>query len=184
MSFGPFTEVLNLEQDFFQSGFEQGLIDGEAAGRLEGRTLGLEKGFEKFCEAGRLYGRSLIWANQQPYLPPKIDHETKKEDNVDENNGDIANQVRKSHVACTASISELDFALPPIPNYQKLSQRIKSLHDLMEPETLSFENTEEAMSDFDDRLKKARAKLRLIQKLIDEQRVDQDGKVKGAKKST
>ncbi|POS82129.1 hypothetical protein EPUL_006121, partial [Erysiphe pulchra] len=117
MSFGPFSDVLNLEQDFYEDGFEQGLADGEAAGLSEGRTLGLEKGFEKFCESGRLCGRSIIWANEN-YL----------------------HQNQKIH-------------------------SVKALYALVEPETLLFENTEEAVSDFDDRLKRARARFKLIEKL-------------------
>ncbi|RKF61707.1 putative duf1715 domain-containing protein [Erysiphe neolycopersici] len=156
MGFGPFSEVLNLEQDFYEDGFEQGLADGEAAGKSEGRTLGLEKGFEKFCETGRLYGRSLIWANQLfPHQNQKshVGREEKAEE--------------KREPDASSSLPEINPVLSNIPNSQKLAKSIKALHALVEPETLSFENTEEAVSDFDDRIKRARAKFKLIEKLID-----------------
>jgi flagellar biosynthesis/type III secretory pathway protein FliH len=59
-----FDEILGLEEQFYDDGYKQGLEDGVKAGRIEGRTFGLEKGFEKYVESGRLYGKSLVWANR------------------------------------------------------------------------------------------------------------------------
>ena len=66
MQSSTFDEVLGLEERFYDDGFRQGLSDGVKAGRIEGRTFGLEKGFEKYVESGRLYGRSIVWANRLP----------------------------------------------------------------------------------------------------------------------
>ncbi|SZF05881.1 unnamed protein product [Blumeria hordei] len=134
MAMQPFAEVLDLEQQFYEEGYQQGVADGERAGLDEGRTLGLEKGFEKFAESGRLYGKSLIWAN-------RIAH---------------TNQVA----------AEQRTKLMTIPSNKRIATHVRVLHALVEAETLSVQNNEEAVSDFDDRLNRARAKAKIIERLI------------------
>src|SRR4051812_19439144 len=71
MPVNPFDEVLGLEEQFYDDGYQQGLADGVKAGQIEGRTFGLEKGFEKYAESGRLHGKALIWANRTPHFQTK-----------------------------------------------------------------------------------------------------------------
>ncbi|TQS38559.1 hypothetical protein Golomagni_00931 [Golovinomyces magnicellulatus] len=146
----PFDEVLNLEQDFYDEGFRQGFSDGKIAGQSEGRTLGLEKGFEKFRETGRLHGKSLIWANQ---------FEGVVQDNRNESS--------------INSITTLPL-LKPLSKSQRVTKHLKALHALVESETLSVQNTEEAVSDFDDRLKRASIKSKLIESLIESNNLKSD----------
>ncbi|EPQ63276.1 Bgt-5186 [Blumeria graminis f. sp. tritici] len=138
MAMQPFAEVLDLEQQFYEEGYQQGVADGERAGLDEGRTLGLEKGFEKFAESGRLYGKSLIWAN-------RIAH----------------TNIHTNQVA-----AEQPTKLMPLPNNKRIVTHVRVLHALVEAETLSVQNSEEAVSDFDDRLNRARAKAKIIERLI------------------
>ncbi|KAH8821119.1 hypothetical protein F5884DRAFT_75058 [Xylogone sp. PMI_703] len=141
MSLNPFDEVLDLEEQFYNDGYQQGLADGVKAGRIEGRTFGLEKGFEKYLESGRLHGKSLVWVNRI-----SKSEEEKNEDGT----------IQKTSV------------LPPIPETQRLAKHVKVLYALAESDSLSTENTEEAVSDFDDRLKRAQAKVKIIERMIGE----------------
>ena len=136
MASNTFEDVLSLEEQFYASGRQQGLADGLKAGRIEGRTFGLEKGYEKFAESGRLYGKSIVWANRLPKAPsaPKTTIEP----------------------------------LPPLAEHQRLYKHIKVLHALSESASMSTENSEDAVSDFDDRMRRAQAKVKLIERILGE----------------
>ncbi len=58
--------------------------------------------------------------------------------------------------------------LPRLPSNPRLERNIRSLLALLEPGTLSVENTDEAVNDFDDRLKAARGKVKIIEKMVGE----------------
>ncbi len=105
------------EDQFYQDGYKEGMADGEKAGRIEGRSFGLEKGFEKFCESGRLYGRSIVWANRLPEkLKDKASHPESQETSTDAS--------EQSH-------------LPPLPKNPRLAKNIATLYALVELESLS-----------------------------------------------
>merc|ERR1711977_512089 len=55
---------------------------------------------------------------------------------------------------------------------QTLAKHLKVLHALAESESLSTENTEEAVSDFDDRLKRAQGKAKIIERIVGENQGD------------
>jgi len=154
MATSTFDDVLSLEQQFYETGRQQGLADGIKAGRIEGRTFGLEKGFDKFAESGRLYGKSIIWANRLP----------------------------KANRAPVKAVQ----TLTPLSDHQRLYKHIKVLHALSESASLSTENSEDAVSDFDDRLRRAQAKLKLIERIVGEnvQEVDVKGMEAGSIEDT
>lgn len=141
----PFDELLNLEDSLYQQGYAQGVADGERAGRIEGRSFGIEKGFEKFVEAGRLYGKAVVWANRLP------------------------------------SSASSDSKLPVLnAGGARLEKNIVMLHGLVEPETLSTENGDEAVNDFDDRVKRAQGKARVVERQVGEEGVGAGKKDGGA----
>ncbi len=140
----PFDEVLGLEDHFYDEGFRQGEADGTRAGKAEGRTFGLENGFGKFLESGRLQGRAAIWANQL-YPASKGDESTAQ--------------------VCSAAPLPAVPTLPPLPRLQK---NLRALYALVEPGTLSTANTDEAVADFDDRIKRAQSKARIFEKMAGE----------------
>ncbi len=142
-----FDEVLGLEEQFYNDGFHQGYADGINAGRIEGRTFGLEKGFEKYVESGKLYGKSLVWANRIAGKKISVDPGTE-------------------HGLQSRPHEKL--SLPQIPSNQRLSKHLQILHAVSEAASLSTENTEEAVSDFDDRLKRAQAKAKLVERIVGE----------------
>jgi len=165
MESDPFDELLRLEDQFYDEGYQLGAADGAKAGRIEGRIFGLEKGFEKYAECGKLHGRSLVWLNRLPNAP-----KTRTENGPGE---DIVKDVM---------VAELDSAsprgtgqvqsrlhLPSLPKNTRLQKHINVLYALAEPASLPTENTEEAVSDFDDRFKRAAGKIKIIEKLIGEE---------------
>lgn len=136
MSADPLDEVLDLEARFYSQGYAQGLEDGAQAGRIEGRALGMEKGYDKFLEAGRLAGMAVVWANRLPPPPSQA-----RADGRD---------------AC---------ALPRLPANARLRKNVGALYAFVEPETLSTTNTDEAVQDFDDRVRRAQGKLRVVERM-------------------
>ncbi|MDI1487230.1 MAG: hypothetical protein OHK93_006499 [Ramalina farinacea] len=152
----PFDAVLDLEEGFFQEGYELGLADGERAGRIEGRAFGLEKGFEKYIAMGRLHGRAQVWAGSL--------------NDMDETNKvqEIAHEVKDSssqhHVREPSGASS---QVSVTPSSARLHSHVRTLFALTEPSSLSVENTEDSVSDFDHRLKRAEGKVKVIEKLKD-----------------
>lgn len=135
----PFDDILHLEQKFYADGRRLGAADGARAGRAEGRSFGLEQGFDKFAEAGRLYGKAIVWAN------------------------------RLSSSQNSPSTSS-DKKLPALPTGgARLEKNITTLHALVEPDTLAAENSDEAVNDFDDRVKRAQGKARVVERQVGEE---------------
>ncbi|KAH7407773.1 hypothetical protein BKA64DRAFT_430040 [Cadophora sp. MPI-SDFR-AT-0126] len=162
MASHTFDEVLGLEEQFYRDGFNQGLEDGVKAGRIEGRTFGLEKGFEKYIESGRLHGKSIVWANRMPRIQNFV---------ADANR---PAQSSLSHIPALSSDSQVTppLNLQTLPDNQRLAKHIRVLHALAESESLSTENSEEAVSDFDDRLKRAQGKAKIIERIVGEGKED------------
>jgi hypothetical protein len=156
MQSDTFDEVLGLEEQFYNDGHKQGLADGVKAGRIEGRTFGLEKGFEKYIESGRLHGKSLIWASR---LSQK-----------DEPISSSKEQPHSLGVGPTShnELSNTRLELPQLPDNARLTRNVKAFYALAESDSLSTENTEEAVSDFDDRFKRAQAKAKIIERMAGE----------------
>ncbi|CZT13002.1 hypothetical protein WAI453_005916 [Rhynchosporium graminicola] len=164
MASSTFDEVLGLEEQFYLDGFNQGREDGVKAGRIEGRTFGLEKGFEKYIESGRLYGKSIVWANRMPHIPKLA------------TNPDQESHAPESQISGTSSDSSAQALQPSrltiLPDNQRLAKHLRFLHALAESESLSTENSEEAVSDFDDRLKRAQGKAKIIERIVGEHHED------------
>lgn len=137
MDVDPFDSLLNLEEDFYNEGYQLGVADGARAGYLEGRAFGIEKGFEKFRAMARIYGRASVWASRMAHTPTRGD-------------------------------TDVESTLSPLPNNPRLEKHIQTLLALVDPSSLSMENEEDAVSQFDDRLNRAKAKVKLIEKLIGE----------------
>ncbi|KAG5977498.1 hypothetical protein E4U54_007114 [Claviceps lovelessii] len=145
----PFDSVLHLEHNFYQQGYAQGLADGAQAGRTEGRQFGMRTGFEKFLESGRLASRAIIWANRMP-------------SGQREAAGAAADTAADAEAAAADTATCL---LPPLPRNARLDKNVKMLYALVEPETLSTENSDEGVQDFDDRVKRAQGKAKIVEKM-------------------
>ena len=145
-----FDKLLELEDTFYNEGYDLGVADGKQAGLIEGRFFGLEKGFEKYASIGRLHGKVTIWAGR---LSPK-------QSGV-QTNGDLKDTA-------LTDPPEHKSILPALADNLRLEKHVRTLYALVEPGSLSTENTEEAVSDFDDRLKRAEGKVKIIERITAE----------------
>ena len=138
-----FGEVLNLEDQYYHEGYDLGVADGSRSGRIEGRTFGLEKGFEKFVKMGRLHGKAVVWEARLPAVSSSD----------------------------TPESQDSSKTLPPLQapsGNARLRKHVERMAALSDPNDLSTENSEDAVSEFDDRLKDAKAKATLISRMAGE----------------
>ena len=159
MSSDPFDDLLSLEEKFYNEGFQLGNTDGATAGRIEGRAFGLEKGFEKYAESGRLHGRSIVWAGR--LIQYNSDASGRCQDSVRQNRNKPTVSVQDETIK--------SLKLPRLPRNPRLEKHIKVLYALTEPVSLSTENSEDAVSDFDDRQRRAIGKMKVIERLVGEE---------------
>ncbi|GAB7344936.1 hypothetical protein MBLNU457_3369t2 [Dothideomycetes sp. NU457] len=139
----PLDDLWGLEERFYQEGYQLGVADGSRSGRIEGRVFGLEKGFEKFAAMGALAGQCAVW---EARMSKKVDPEQTKE------SGSGSDQID----------------VPPLPENARLRKHFQTLSALTEVESLSTQNNEEAVTDFDDRLNRAEGKTKVIQSILGE----------------
>ena len=145
----PFESLLSLESQYHHEGRTLGLAEGEASGRIEGRVFGLEKSFEKFIELGALGGRGAVWSARLP---------------------------ESSASSFSASAGQIEvgkedssrLGVLPGSGSERLVRHIRRLVELTDAEDVSRENSEEGVQDFDDRLREAKAKGVLIERLVGE----------------
>lgn len=140
--------LFDLEETFYAEGYELGVKDGQRAGYDEGSIFAVEKAFDKFQRMGRLYGKGIIWAKRLPGDHGLL-HSSKL---LTENAGSGADRIQ----------------LPVLPANPRLKKHIAAFLALVDPLTLSMQNTEDAVAEFDDRLKKALAKAKIIEKILGE----------------
>lgn len=58
--------------------------------------------------------------------------------------------------------------LPPLTNNSRLAKNVETLAALVDVDTLAHENTEDAVAEFDERLKAARGKAKVIANIVGE----------------
>ncbi|KAK3358897.1 hypothetical protein B0T25DRAFT_531417 [Lasiosphaeria hispida] len=159
----PFEDILNLEEQFYQDGYKQGQEDGLQAGRSEGRSLGLEKGYLKFLESGKLYGRSIVWANRLPSAVKARERKPVAAEPIQGGQGEPTTQETIHNRK-----DQQQQQLPLFTKNARLEKHITTLYALVETESLSTDNTDEAVNDFDDRVKRAQGKAKIIERLVGE----------------
>ncbi|KAJ5369615.1 hypothetical protein N7509_014227 [Penicillium cosmopolitanum] len=148
--------LLDIEEDFYKEGYDLGVADGAHAGYTEGSVFAVEKGFEKFIELGRLYGKSLVWAQRL------ADSKTKAETSEQSQTA----PVKTDALSLDPSISK---ELPQLPAHSaRLARNLQTLMELVDPASLDMSNTEEAVNDVDERLRGAAVKAKLIQRAMGE----------------
>lgn len=163
-----FDSVLNLEDDYYEEGYAKGVQDGSQAGRIEGRQFGLEKGFEKYLAMGQLNGKACVWAARLPPQELSANPKINAVDEGSEGNQSIEKQSKFEGMKVIQNV-RLIALLPP---NSRLGRHITTLYALTEPESLSTQNNEESVSDFDDRYKRALSKAKVVRNIIGEKNVD------------
>ncbi|KAK3112348.1 hypothetical protein LTR53_011479 [Teratosphaeriaceae sp. CCFEE 6253] len=134
----PFATLLTLEDQFYTEGHTLGVADGSRTGRIEGRLFGLEQGFTKFASIGRLSGRAAVW------------------------------QARTSPVSTEPHNASTRAIVPPLSGSARLQKHVERLAELTDGESLETRNTEDAVSECDERLAGANAKFALISRIVGE----------------
>ncbi|RAO65345.1 uncharacterized protein BHQ10_001357 [Talaromyces amestolkiae] len=143
--------ILSLEEQFYKEGYDLGVIDGARAGYTEGSVFAVEKSFEKLLQLGRLYGRALVW--NQRLINSGVSEESKTP------------KVEEREHAITTDIVT---SMPPLHQGSRLAKNIQTLLALVDPATLVLQNTEDAVSEIEERLKGAALKVKLIQRALGE----------------
>ena len=150
--------LLDIEEEFYKEGYDLGVADGAHAGYTEGSVFAVEKGFEKFVEMGRLYGKSLVWAQRLS--------DSKKGPEQSLGTPVVTETTATDALSLDPSISK---ELPRLPPHSaRLARNLQTLMELVDPASLDMSNTEEAVNDVDERLKGAAVKAKLIQRAMGE----------------
>lgn len=143
----PLDSLLSLEEQYHHEGRALGIAEGEATGRIEGRVFGLEKSFEKFLELGKLGGRAAVWNSRLP----------DSGSNSNSSSGGL-------------EVGKEESGLGPLNGgaSERLTRHVRRLVELTDQDDVSRENNEEGVQDFDDRLREAKAKAVLVERLVGE----------------
>ena len=149
----PFDTLLSLESQYHAEGRALGISEGSLSGRVEGRVFGLEKSFEKFIELGKLGGRATVWNAR---LPP-----------------DASSSSTSSSTTTKLEVGKEEpgpgeLGILPGSGSERLVRHVKRMAELTDQDDVSRENSEEGVQDFDDRLREARAKAVLVERLVGE----------------
>ena len=178
----PFDGLLELEEKFYNEGHSLGVEEGRRAGFIEGRFFGLEKGFEKYAAMGRLHGRSVLWAGRLPPLtekrqPGNLSREEasdveRKDQTLMPSKVDFIQDSTEEATVEGVQTQDAPSILSLLPENPRLEKHIRTLYALVEPSSLATTNSEDSVSDFDDRFRRAEGKVRIIEKLIGEGNYD------------
>lgn len=169
-----FDGLLDLEETFYNEGYDQGMADGKRAGLIEGRFFGLERGFQKYAAMGQLHGRAVVWSARLPPLQAKngvgIDHnpDLLMSDTDEQSKLESLREGRGQNSPKPIDDTSELIALPMLPENPRLEKHVRTLYALAEASSISTENTEDGVADFDDRLKRAEGKMKIIQRLTGE----------------
>lgn len=148
-SVDPFDDLLDLEDDFYKEGYDAGVADSAYAGLIEGKVFGIEKGYEKALELGRLHGRALVWKHrlQADQAGADAEHEVSMQDDLS---------------------SKMTQHLPRLPDNARLKKHIDVLFALTESKTLLKDNSDEAVTEIDERITKTKARAKMISTMTGE----------------
>lgn len=175
MDADPLDELLDLESSLYTEGYEAGVADGQRAGMIEGKVFGIEKGYEKALEMGRLHGRALVWTvrthgpRQQPQAtdgktPESGRHlsQSNEEAECSEHSARPEQHELPDASVLVASLSDTNRISPTA----RLHKHIESLLETTSGDSISTENTDDAVAVFDERLRRARTKAKVIANIV------------------
>jgi hypothetical protein len=160
MASDPFDDLLEIENDYYQEGYDAGVADSTYAGLIEGRVFGIEKGYEKALELGKQRGRAMVWER-------RLD--------VSVSGNESSQQMTSSSESQSTSapseagiMHQITQSLPRLPTTTRLRKHVEALSAAADPAVLAKDNSDEAVTDFDDRIAKANAKTKVIANIVGE----------------
>ncbi|RYP02740.1 hypothetical protein DL765_010691 [Monosporascus sp. GIB2] len=171
-----FDDVLNLEEQYYREGYESGYRDGAEAGRVEGRSVGLKQGYERFLEAGRLQGRALVWANRIPgFRGPSSGDGSAPAPGTARTSPSLSSLTGGGpETAASGGEDARSRRLPDLASgggvgiSARLEKNVVTLYGMVEPGTLPTRNDDEAVNDFESRLRGAQGKAKIIKRAVGE----------------
>jgi hypothetical protein len=146
----PFDDLLGLEEDYYQEGYDAGVADSRYAGMIEGRVFGMEKGAEKTLELGKLQGRALVWRGRIGTSRTTVDPSSNRQ------------------TPDTARLREVFQSLQSLSNHSRLQKHVDGLLTVSDAQTISKNNSDEAVAEFDDRIARSKAKAKIIANIVGE----------------
>ena len=156
MASDPLDDLLDLEDNFYQEGYDLGVTDGQHAGLVEGKLFGIEKGFEKALALARLHGRAQVWTARLPNLGMK------STDPVADSKDETPSRP-------------VDSLLGQLGENARVRRHVNSLLMATDPAGFYNNNTDEAVAEFDERVLKANAKVKVIANILGENSNVEDG---------
>ncbi|OAL17926.1 hypothetical protein AYO20_11788 [Fonsecaea nubica] len=151
MATDPFDDLLELENDYYKEGYDAGVADSTYAGMIEGKVFGIEKGYEKALELGKLHGRALIWRERS-----SLSEEAVQMDNA------------KSETLDSLRLGEVVNRLSQLSDNTRFRRHIDGLYTSSDGSTVAKDNSDEAVTEFDDRVARAKAKAKVIANIVGE----------------
>lgn len=140
-----FAPLLNLESTLYAEGYTDGHADGLRASRVESHVFGVEQGFKRFVEMGELAVRIRV-----------SDAQVRNKSEPD--SGETGARAEDAKNAVSEGQT----------SQSRLRKHVEVLLALTDPRTLDTRNTDDAVAAFDDRLKRAKAKIRIVEKMLGE----------------
>lgn len=153
-----FGDLLELEDGFYQEGFEAGVADSAYAGMIEGKVFGIEKGYEKALELAKMHGRAMLWNT-------RLTAATMPTEDV---SGASTSHSDDENALNIHPLGEMQTLLPHLPANARLQKHVENLLALTDGTTVKDDNSDEAVTELDDRLAKARAKAKVIANIVGE----------------
>lgn len=174
----PLDSLLGLEEEYYREGYDLGTLDGAHAGYVEGKLFGIEKGYEKGLEMGRIFGRALVWdlrlRRPAQELQDASDDKLNAEGPASNERHRTEQEKDVSHHSPPPFVLTPEM-LPAAPASGRLDKHVQTLLALLDPKMLSLENSDDAVADLDDRLKRASAKVKIIERVVGETSEVKDG---------
>jgi hypothetical protein len=132
--------LTNCSNSAHASGFTIGVEDGKKVGVIEGRALGLSNGLTKQLQLGRIRGKALIW---QARL-----------------------ELSKSQPEGSQQQDKLQRI--PLAILPRLERHIQYVMALTDSSTMDLKNEEASLDGCEEKLKKAKARATLIERMLGE----------------
>lgn len=159
MASDPFDDLLGIEDDYYREGYDAGVADSTYAGLIEGRVFGIEKGYEKALELGKQRGRALVWQQRLDLSTSSDQSHQQATSSSDDQSTSASEDGMMRHIAQ---------ALPRLPTNARLRKHVEALLAAADPSAVDRDNSDEAVTDFDDRIAKANAKTKVIANIVGE----------------
>lgn len=157
MSDDLFEDVLDVEDNFYQEGFDAGVADGQHAGLVEGKIFGIERGYDKALELGKLHGRALVWKRRQQSAASSTTSVTNAA-SVDLGQANLEDDT----------VSQALASLTALPKNTRLEKNIEALLALTDSTQVPTDNTDESVEKLEDLTAKATTKAKVIATTVGE----------------